>query len=655
MIIYKIFKIINYFLCIYLKCKINKLINIMIGEKIPNAIYIFLGIYVIILLIISFFIQRFFIRKGSNILLNIFSIFLWFTMLVMILIFPLDLFSNFIYEDNEDNTPNTKIFSEFLYWNFYICGFMIVDQIKSYMVDGNFTVTSKIISCVKGMAFFMIFFIGIGVVLDLIFQFFSWLLGENNFLTVAINIIKTVIGMPMLIAYLMFLGCALGDMPRDLYVKFNYPKRIKKLCWEITHTMKKYKKETEFLILSINKIKMAQDKINNLNMEELNKEINEAKQLIDQENDEEEKKNKKNKYESLRGIKELSNFQNEMNEVLTKLEKTVKTFNLNIPLESIDKEDEKRPLKNKKELIEIHATYKIYCTQIYRINYQKYSIYKEWAEIKSFLGQGLNQQSLEIESNKNDINIDIKEQNEVQLKEKQNFEFQKVVLTKKQIMYYKYMPIVSIILIIICLLYGILMIIGQLEYTFKWDMITGKFFRWLFTNYYIITPLRLFPMYFTLFAICYSFTSIKSDITSCVYGHRQTELCHALFFVGMIAKLICPLCFNFIEIMYNGIDLKGNNSKITLYFEEQFGFLNSDSIIILVSKLVLLALFLKAIIMNATGYYGTVAYKKNQYLSYNARYVEKELEIMEGEGILNDMNRKYGSNFEQLKADNIFE
>ena len=59
--------------------------------------------------------------------------------------------------------------------------------------------------------------------------------------------------------------------------------------------------------------------------------------------------------------------------------------------------------------------------------------------------------------------------------------------------------------------------------------------------------------------------------------------------------------------------------------------------------------------MNATGYYGTIAYKKNQYLSYNARYIEKELEIMEGEGILNDMNKKYGNNYEQLKADNIFE
>ena len=59
--------------------------------------------------------------------------------------------------------------------------------------------------------------------------------------------------------------------------------------------------------------------------------------------------------------------------------------------------------------------------------------------------------------------------------------------------------------------------------------------------------------------------------------------------------------------------------------------------------------------MNLTGCYGNTAYKKNQYLSYNATYVEKELEIMEGEGILNDMNKKYGNDFDQLKADNIFE
>ena len=163
----------------------------------------------------------------------------------------------------------------------------------------------------------------------------------------------------------------------------------------------------------------------------------------------------------------------------------------------------------------------------------------------------------------------------------QNFDFRKVELTSKQIMYFKYMPKVTIVLIILCIIYGILMIIGQFEYTFKWDFITGKFYRWLFTNIYIITPIRLFPMYFTLFAICYSFTSLRSDINSCVFGNRQTEPCHVVSFVGMISKLICPLCYNFIEIMFNGVDLKGNKTKMTMYFEEQFGFLNSDHIVIL--------------------------------------------------------------------------
>ncbi len=200
------------------------------------------------------------------------------------------------------------------------------------------------------------------------------------------------------------------------------------------------------------------------------------------------------------------------------------------------------------------------------------------------------------------------------------------------------------------------MIFGQLEYIFKWDFICGKLFRAWFTNIYLITPIRIFPMYFTLFAVCYSFISIKSDMTSCVYGHRQTEPCHALFFVGMIAKFICPLCYNFIKIIYVGIKLDGNNSKIIEYFNEQFGFLDDDeNVVILVAKLAVMALFVKAIIMNITGYYGTVAYKKNQYLSYNAKYLEKELEIDEGDSILNDMNKKYGGNFEKIKEDNIIE
>ena len=633
----------------------------MIGEEIPNALYIFLGIYTVVLLVLAFFINRYFIRKNSGILINILCVFLLFTILLMIVVFPLDLFSGFLFENNEENKDKTKIFSSFLYWNFYIFGFVIVDQIKNYITDGNFTVKTKIISCVKKSLIFMIIFVGIGFIMDGILELFLLIFDENNFLIITIKIIKTLIGMPMLIAYLMFLGCALGDMPRDLYVKYNYPLRAKKLCWSITHVMRKYKNETEFLILSINKIKMTLDKIKEKKIEDVNKEISEIKNKMDNEQNEDEKKNIKNEYDNISGLKELFDYENEMNTVLAKLEQTVRVFNLNIPLNSIDNEEEKRPLKNKKELISIHETYIIYKTQIFRINYQKYSIYKEWTEIKSFM---MDYKNINL-SNNNDMKIDIEkintkdeeaniENNKESLINEKN-EFQKVNLSKYKIMYYKYMPKISIVLIILCILYGLLMILGQLEYIFQWDFICGKFFRAWFTNIYLITPIRIFPMYFTLYAVCYAFTSIKNDITSCVYGHRQTEPCHALFFVGMIAKFICPLCYNFIKIMYTGIKLDGNNSQITQYFQEQFGFLDDDHIVILVAKLVLMALFLKAIIMNITGYYGTVAYKKNQYLSYNAKYLEKEFEINEGDEILNDMNKKYGDNFEKIKEDFIIE
>ena len=635
----------------------------MIGEEIPNAINIFLGIYTLIILVLAFFINRYFIRKNSSIFINILCVFLWFTILLMIIVFPLDLFSNFLFEDNDENKNNTKIFSSFLYWNFYVFGFVLVDQIKNYITDGNFTAKTKIISCVKKSGIFMIFFVGIGFIFDGILELFLLIFDENNFLIITIKIVKTIIGMPMIIAYMMFLGCALGDIPRDLYVKYNYRLRAKKLCWTITHVMRKYKKETEFLILSINKIKMTLDLIKEKQMEELNKEISEIKDKIDSEQNKDEKKNIQKEYDNIVGIKELFNCQNEMEELLNKLEETVNYFNLNISLESIENNEEKRPLKNKKELISINETYYIYKTQIFRINYQKYSIYKEWSEIKTFmidyknedLSQKINNNmKLDMES----LNNSMEKENENILQSPiiENHEFQKVNLSKYKTFYYKYMPIISIILIILCIIYDILMIFGQLEYIFKWDFICGKLFRAWFTNIYLITPIRIFPMYFTLFAVCYSFISIKSDMTSCVYGHRQTEPCHALFFVGMIAKFICPLCYNFIKIIYVGIKLDGNNSKIIEYFNEQFGFLDDDeNVVILVAKLAVMALFVKAIIMNITGYYGTVAYKKNQYLSYNAKYLEKELEIDEGDSILNDMNKKYGGNFEKIREDNIIE
>ena len=44
---------------------------------------------------------------------------------------------------------------------------------------------------------------------------------ESNFLNIVIKILKTLIAIPTLVSYLMFLGCSLGDMPKDLYVKYT--------------------------------------------------------------------------------------------------------------------------------------------------------------------------------------------------------------------------------------------------------------------------------------------------------------------------------------------------------------------------------------------------------------------------------------------------
>ena len=667
----------------------------MIGEKIPHALYIFLGIYIIIIFIISIFLQRYFIRKGTNIVLNIFCVFLWFSILVMILIIPLDIFTN---------TEDIKIFSEFLYWLFYICGFIIIDQIRSYMINGNFTVITKIISMIKFMAIFMLFFMGIGLILKWILKLCIYKLGENNGLSIAINIISTIVNMPMYIAYLMFLGCGLWEVPRDLFIKFHYPTRLRKLYWEITHVMRKYRDETEFMIISINKIKLTQEKIKSLSIEELNNEIKEAKEKMDSETNKEQKKEKKKKYDDLNGFKELYKCEKEMKEMMENLKKTANFFKLNYDIDISNSDFEIKELKNKNELVDINTKYKIYKEQIFRINYQKYSIYKEWAEIKSFflLRNNLYMENINIknniqidksenvgivkinENNKNSDNSQCIENNEhilnmqnsqdlqinkgnssnqekiekikIQNTKGKDDEFIELILSKKTIIYYKIMPIITYILIVICIAYDVIIIFGQVEYTFKWDLFSGKVLRWFFTNIYIITPIRLFPFYFTFFVLAYSFGTIKSDMTFCVYAPRQTEPCHMLFFVGMLAKFICPLCYNYIEMMYNGVNLKGNGSKLAIYFEDQFGYLNdSDNIVIYIVKIALLFLFLKAICCTASRCYGSFAYKKNQYLTFHSTYEGKESEIIMGELILNKLNKSYGNDLNKLKIDNIFE
>ena len=395
--------------------------------------------------------------------------------------------------------------------------------------------------------------------------------------------------------------------------------------------------------------------------------------------------------------------------MLENLEKTANFFKLNYDIDISNSDIEIKELKNKNELVDINTKYKIYKDQIFRINYQKYSIYKEWAEIKSFIllkdskenstenHKNIEQENINIKNNiqitksenieitninenkdniqsiensetieksknnqKNKGNNSNQEKSEIikikNKKQKDDIEFKQLILSKKTIIYYKIMPIISYILIIICIAYDVIIIFGQVEYTFKWDLFSGKVLRWFFTNLYIITPIRLFPFYFTFFVMAYSFGTIKSDMTFCVYTPRQTEPCHMLFFVGMLAKFICPLCFNYIEIMYNGVDLKGNGSKLALYFEDQFGYLNdSKNIVIYIVKIALLFLFLKAICCTATRCYGNFAYKKNQYLTFHSTYEGKESEFLMGELILNKLNKSYGNDLNKLKEDNIFE
>ena len=550
---------------------------------------------------------------------------------------------------------------------------------------------------------------GIGFIFKWILKLCIYLFGENNVLSISINIISTIVNMPMLIAYLMFLGCGLWEVPRDLFIKYHYPTRIRKLCWEILHAMRKYRDETEFMVISIIKIKLTQEKIKWLSIETLKKEIKEAKERMDLETNKEQKKEKKKIYDELNGFKELYNCDKEMKEMMENLKKTADFFKLDYDIDISNSNVEIKELKNKNELVDINTRYKIYKEQIFRINYQKYSIYKEWAEIKSFIllresninsignNKNIDKESRNIKNNiqtdmnennditiinennkKNDkshyienenidnsksIQINIgnslnQEKSEIQIvgNKIQDFEFRKLILSKKTIIYYKIMPIISYILILICIAYDVIIIFGQVEYTIKYELFSGKVLRWFFTNTHIITPIRLFPFYFTFFVLAYSFGTIKSDMTFCVYVPRQTEPCHMLFFLGMLAKLICPLCYNYIEIMYNGVDLKGNGSKLALYFEDQFGYLNDhENIVIFMVKIFLSMLFLKAFFCTASRCYGNFAYKKNQYLTFHSTYEGKESEILMGELILKKFNKNYGNDLNKLKIDNIFE
>ena len=83
--------------------------------------------------------------------------------------------------------------------------------------------------------------------------------------------------------------------------------------------MRKYKKETEFLILSINKIKLTLSIINKKDLDEVKKEKSEIKKRLKNEENEEVKERIEKEYDSIEDLIDLYDYKKEMEDILNQL------------------------------------------------------------------------------------------------------------------------------------------------------------------------------------------------------------------------------------------------------------------------------------------------------------------------------------------------
>ena len=106
---------------------------------------------------------------------------------------------------------------------------------------------------------------------------------------------------------------------------------------------------------------------------------------------------------------------------------------------------------------------------------------------------------------------------------------------------------------------------------------SGKVLRWLF---FIITLIRLFPFYFTFYALSFSFGTIKSDMNFCVYAPPQKK--HAIHYFSLECLLNLYVHYAIINLLYIVIF----NVKIILLFLlfKEFSVLLLDAMEILLIK-----------------------------------------------------------------------
>ena len=479
----------------------------------------------ILCLALTILLYLYYVRKGTNIIVSLISIFTWFLTFVLIILLPFDLTYSQNYQklkekkllNDKEKILLTKLndrleFISFLYafdyWFIFILSWIIIPIIQEYEKSGYFDRKSKLKDAIKSN----ILFFGIAFILSIILYIFIGIKFKiwNPF--TLMNIGKGISISWGLLQVFFFMGFSVIKLPKDLYSHFRYTNEEKYLEWKISEI-------NDNLIDLKFKFNKHYNKLKNI------------KGMIDKSSN-----------------SPLLPYKKNINELYSYLEKN----NILYDDISLNKEDIK-VVNNEKDLIKLNKKIKREVIDFQRTNYLQKEIYQKWLLIISI-------RKLKYENKKKEnevLNEDINEY--LRTDKDNNIKFMEISCIYKY--YYLYIRQIFIIFLIgIIILIELLIIFLEIIACFDIDL---NLYKWIFydENKRLLSHFISISQVIFLFFLCfYSLFQMKISFLCRMYGNRQTDSLSILFITNIMCNIGFPICINFSQIS------KNKSSKIYLIY-----------------------------------------------------------------------------------------
>lgn len=497
-------------------------------------IYLYILIESIICLILAIILLFFYVRKGTNPIVILISIFTWFLNFFMVVLLPYDicltnkLKNNPNLTESEEKTGQSiKICYRAIYWSIFFSTWIFMPLLKKYESSGEFTKWDKLLHSIRENLIYY------GILLAITLIVFIWALikfekDQISFFIKNIFNIHYIIGLSIV---LLLLSYSMIKLPINIYEQINYEKSIqyyeytaKNINDKLTIVKLDLEENGHLLLATIEDSKIVQEmkEDNYLNENNISN-INTKK-------------------------KSVFTYEKYLKEKFDYLYKNAKVFDIEIKNNSFG--SKKEPIRDVKKLVKLNKKIINGEWDNLRLQCQIQNLYSNWLILKSIIVMGKKRKYLTT-TKYNKIGNEKTEQIGKN-KSDESFILLNDISSCKIWYYLKIRKFFIFLITIILLLFGGIILLSEITIPFSYNISLFGFLINSVTNVMILHVVLFVQIIYLLGMSLYTLFKLKISGYFGMYSHRQTDGVSLMFFSNNICRIVFPLCLNIIMMSNHG-------------------------------------------------------------------------------------------------------